>query len=559
MKKIIFLLIIVTLVISCPLGDSSKTGTLVIRLPGSSDARSGVGISNDFANTLKFNINFNGPIEKDMEVHNAGDTVSISLAEGNWEITLTALNAVGFPVGENTIKVTIIAGRTSSVPITLPINTNWKEIVHFEITNVENSKLLEIINIDENDGEVRIMVPRGTDKSSLNVSVIYTGAFINHVMSAPVNFSDDKEFIVTAGNGDERKYWVTLIMPDAFYVTNEYEMQMVGRGDANLEPYKLWTLDEQYELVADLNLAGINWEPIGDAQNRFTGKFYGNGKVISNLSITNSGNNQGLFGYIGTDGEVVNLGLVDVNIVVTGQYVGGIAGYNFGEIFNCFVTGNISGMNAVGGVVGDNSFKIENCFSEANIKGYRNLGGVIGANQTTGNVKNCYATGDIDYNSVGTGMAQSYGGVAGYNGGTIEFCYATGTVKDGPLNVGGIVGHNETGTVRNCVALNPAITGPASINRVIGSGVNGLSGLYARSDMTVNDESIAGNTTSNPAGSNISNVNWNTATWWTEQGGGAPRWNLSTWNNTNIWNIVNGSLPTLKNMPGDTAQTPVVK
>ena len=76
-----------------------------------------------------------------------------------------------------------------------------------------------------------------------------------------------------------------------------------------------------YELMANLDFAGTKWAenatgpdavaegwvPIGDFSNRFTAVFEGNGHTISNLYINRTAAFVGLFGYLGSDGEVRNL------------------------------------------------------------------------------------------------------------------------------------------------------------------------------------------------------------------------------------------------------------
>ena len=67
---------------------------------------------------------------------------------------------------------------------------------------------------------------------------------------------------------------------------------------------------------------------------RFTGIFDGKGFTISNLYINNTTINYiGLFGYVGTGGEVQNLGLLSTHVTGsrTGSrsvYAGGLVGGN---------------------------------------------------------------------------------------------------------------------------------------------------------------------------------------------------------------------------------------
>ena len=98
-----------------------------------------------------------------------------------------------------------------------------------------------------------------------------------------------------------------------------------------------------------------------DGQDRFpvfSGTFDGGGHNISNLTIRGAGY-LGLFGMIGPEGTVRNLGLEDVDIVsgVNGSInIGGLCGKNEGSIKNCYTTGSIDNADVdcheIGGLCG---------------------------------------------------------------------------------------------------------------------------------------------------------------------------------------------------------------
>ena len=206
-----------------------------------------------------------------------------------------------------------------------------------------------------------------------------------------------------------------------------------GGSGTQVDPYKIssfnnWkTLmttsadwDKQFLLMADINLAGVALTPVGNSNQWFTGGFDGNGHRMLNAVIS-------LFGYVGGDGHIRNLGVEDVNISGSG----GLVGYNDGgTITACYATGTVASLGTyshvdVGGLVGSNS--------------QRYGGGII-----TG----CYSTVTVTSTSGG-----SVGGLVGENSGTITNCYSTGAVSDSYsasyVYVGGLVGHNS-GTVTRC-------------------------------------------------------------------------------------------------------------
>jgi hypothetical protein len=110
-------------------------------------------------------------------------------------------------------------------------------------------------------------------------------------------------------------------------------------------------LDKHIILIADIDARGIELSPIGDL-GCFTGVFDGNGLIIKNISIAESGSDYvGLFSIIYA-GQVSRLGLPSID-VSGNKYVGGLVGYNIGgQINSCYVTGSVSGQSFVGGLAG---------------------------------------------------------------------------------------------------------------------------------------------------------------------------------------------------------------
>ena len=193
--------------------------------------------------------------------------------------------------------------------------------------------------------------------------------------------------------------------------------------------------------AADATNAGF--APIWDSPTQFTGTFDGNGFTISNLYINRtSTNNIGLFGVVGSGGEVKNVGLVDA-YVKGNNPVGGLVGNNVeGTITNSYTTGNVSGTTTTGGLTGQNfNGTIRNCFATATVTGTTNTGGLVGEN-FGGTITNCYTTG----NASGT---NTLGGLVGLNtsSSNVTNCYATGNITTEGIK-GGLAGSNS-GTITN--------------------------------------------------------------------------------------------------------------
>ncbi len=126
--------------------------------------------------------------------------------------------------------------------------------------------------------------------------------------------------------------------------------------------------------------------------------------------------------------------------------VGGLVSQNLGIISACYSAGNITGPSSgdhynTGGLVGLNSRdgKIISCYSTANASNRQFVGGLVGVNW--GQIYDSYARGNAYGNSW-------VGGLVGGNANLISNCYSTGRVS-GTTWIGGLVGDSQGGTTSN--------------------------------------------------------------------------------------------------------------
>ncbi|MDZ7687268.1 MAG: PGF-CTERM sorting domain-containing protein [Halobacteriales archaeon] len=193
----------------------------------------------------------------------------------------------------------------------------------------------------------------------------------------------------------------TATAQDTVEVSNAQEIQNVTE-----------VLDGDYVLTDDIDLSDTEFEPIGDIRTPFTGSFDGNGHTVSGLTVEPSGNRfpqdfAGLFGVIGTNGTVRELGIEDSR-VVGGQDVGGITGVNNGEIRRSYFDGEISGNTAVGGLVGLNYGELSRSYATVRVEATGNdVGGIVGSN--IGNMTETYAAGTVMSDGTGIGGAVGTG------------------------------------------------------------------------------------------------------------------------------------------------------
>src|SRR3984885_7047768 len=258
-------------------------------------------------------------------------------------------------------------------------------------------------------------------------------------------------------------------------------------------------LSGDYVLGSNINAAatagwhaGAGFTPIGTLGTPFTGIFDGLGHTISNLTISLTTPNVGLFGATGTGATIRNVGLVGDSVTggagtgglvgnngpgvaISGSYTtgpvngaagtGGLVGSNTtGAISDSYSTGSVSGAAGAGGLVGSNtSGAISDSYSTGSVSGAAGTGGLIGSS-TSGAITDSYATGSV------SGAAGTGGLIGSSTSGPISNSYATGNVNGGTgAGVGGLIGSNTSGTVTNSYAAGGVSGTGASVGALLGS------------------------------------------------------------------------------------------
>ena len=288
-------------------------------------------------------------------------------------------------------------------------------------------------------------------------------------------------------NGTEERNLSAAITPEAgkFYdITLDKDKGYTDDGQGNY----IVTTAEGLKAVADIanngnlginitlteniNLTDMEWTPIGtNYNNAYTGIFDGGGHTITGLTVTGSDQYAGLFGRIGSGGTVKNVVLEGVQITSDNSLgsVGGVAGYSYGNIEYCSVSGSVSGsgMNGIaGGVVGlQVGGSLTGCSSSATVNAGSTAGGVVGGTNNGATLTACYTTGDVTLESINQ-YGNFAGGVVGSNGAsTLQACYAwgsvTGSKSSGTVYVGGVTGSNDLGTLTACYHAKGTVNGPA--------------------------------------------------------------------------------------------------
>lgn len=227
------------------------------------------------------------------------------------------------------------------------------------------------------------------------------------------------------------------------------------------------------KLTANINLNGKTWTAFGkydynDAANSgFAGTLDGDRHIVSGLKST-----EGLVSCLSSVGTVKNLTVIGT--VSGSSHVGGIAATSSGTVENCLFDGTVttsSGSASAGGIVGRASKgnRIVNCVNTGDIKNTctsysstLNIGGIVG--YTYGTVENCYSTGNVSART-DRDTNKGIGGIAGqvYASAVLRNCYVTGAVTGPKAGISPVVNLVASGaTVENCYYLHAAGIGAST-------------------------------------------------------------------------------------------------
>ncbi|MCF0197539.1 MAG: hypothetical protein HUK03_10020, partial [Bacteroidaceae bacterium] len=184
------------------------------------------------------------------------------------------------------------------------------------------------------------------------------------------------------------------------------------------------------EMTADLNMGGVNFQPIGLSTNRYTGTFNGNGHTISQLYVSKPGATDiGLFGIV-RDATIKNLKLDNTCFIAGDHYIGLVGGFdtenllkmNGIETYATIECDQQNGAGLVGCLRDKAKAQIENCL----------VGGYIKSGKEGGEVSGWLASSSDTY-------VKNVLSVAQYNEGVVGFLRAS----DGPSFTNN---YNLTGT-----------------------------------------------------------------------------------------------------------------
>lgn len=227
------------------------------------------------------------------------------------------------------------------------------------------------------------------------------------------------------GNGDSS---------DPYIIKTAEQLAFLAKQVNGGETYR----GKYFQLEADLDLSGSEWTPIGTETVPFSGKFSGNGHVLTNVKISAAGDYIGLFGY--NTGTITYVG-IESGEISGGNCTGSICGLNAGTITGCYNNAPVTGKESAGGVCGKNSGTVQMSYNTGAVTGTLKTGGVCGESADGSTLANCYNTGMLIGDSVVGGICGSVESSADVSSSfsMAEIC--------GNSNIGGNIG---TGPSTNC-------------------------------------------------------------------------------------------------------------
>ena len=348
--------------------------------------------------------------------------------------------------------------RTARVTIVLTDYTEGLASVRLTGLSTEGDNPAEITPYDKGSNTyIALVAPQSVAAGTTFITCTFTnGKTLVYKMKNATDWQAGGEYTYTVSLAAAKNLGYTIESDGSYTVTSADGLMNIaklvngGKTDINI------TLDK------NIDLTGKSWTPIGtDYDNSYTGTFDGGGHTITGLTVTTNDEYAGLFGYLGNfnngAGTVKNVVMDGIQITCNHRlgYAGGVAGFSWGTIENCSVSGSISGTVSVGGVVGaQRDHPITGCSSSATVKGTLNVGGVAGQTSFGATLTACYATGNVII-EIDRTQNISGGGLVGFNDGiSLLSCYATGNVTStgsstGYVHIGGFLGDNYT-TVTAC-------------------------------------------------------------------------------------------------------------
>lgn len=239
-------------------------------------------------------------------------------------------------------RVTVDSNKTySATEPVLTLIAMWTPKFTFEIYAKGDSDQWELINTKDaialqlpkwSNGKINMMdFPAYPEKDMTFKAAYYDDAMTNPIESSSISGEIDYEHGVILNQ--TVKIYTEWYEGAWFMIENAAQLYSNARPSGN------------YMLMNDIDMTGENW-PVTFSQRVFTGKFYGNGHKISNISANQQGNykrdSYGLFGSISATAEFCNITFENISYTVSGALNAAAFGLFAGQVADGALFDNVT-------------------------------------------------------------------------------------------------------------------------------------------------------------------------------------------------------------------------
>ena len=342
------------------------------------------------------------------------------------------------------VIVTTAGNGTDAGDIIVGANISWNTANSLRLEADRNITVNSGVTISNfNTGDLVLRADRlatGSGRITLNGTINYVSS------SGSVSLYYDS---LDSSPGAHDKYLHAVNygphVSTSLLVPNQLTAYMLVNNVTDLQAINT-NLAGNYALGIDFNASSATvTAPIGSGATPFTGRFNGDSRTISNLTMNLNSNVGGLFGATSSSAIIEKLILNNASLQGSIGDAGMLVGDNYGTIRQVSVNGTITQDGGYAGMlVGVNYGSIDQASVSGNLNwvdvfpGFNTVGGLAGSNETGATISNSVSSVNVK------AVNGTWAGFAGFNrGGTITDSYSTGPVNGGA----GFVGAQFIGSV----------------------------------------------------------------------------------------------------------------
>ncbi len=238
--------------------------------------------------------------------------------------------------------------------------TNLKQVQELAQVAWTNAQIEGKETTEELDAAIKnSLTTSGVDVNKYNIVVTENGVNVTNKSENVEIVPDNTEYITSIKTKEDWNAFAAQVNSGITYLGKTVELANDISGEAILS--------------------------LGTEDAPFEGTFNGNNYKMSGYQIS-----AGQFGYLGTNGKILNLYISDINVTAN-TYSGGLVSYNYGLIENCHIENiSVTGGRYAGGIAGYNSGKIINCsVSNSAVNAMEEVGAISGVKTATAIEQDC--------------------------------------------------------------------------------------------------------------------------------------------------------------------------